>query len=112
MYLNNIVPTTDQARAHQFAKNRHQQTRGLKKEQRLKHIDEELSYWKQRLLAAPIENRNQITDRLIKLRAEQTTIFIVDLHNQKSATEDMRTKELITHYYRDCAKLLRAVSAL
>ena len=52
-----------------------QQARGLDKEQRLKHIDEELSYWKQRLLSAPVEQKNHIADRLIALRAEQTTIF-------------------------------------
>lgn len=82
------------------------------KDQRLKNIDEELSYWKQRLLAAPINNRQPIIDRLITLRAEQTTIFLANLHHEKSALEDRKSKKLIAHYYHDCARLLKAAGTI
>lgn len=112
MFSNNLLPTNDQTRSYQFAKNRHQHVRGSDKDQRLKHIDEELSYWKQRLLAAPANNRQPIIDRLITLRAEQTTIFLANLHREKSALEDRKSKKIIAHYYQDCARLLKAAGSI
>lgn len=110
MYSNNLLPANEESRAQEFAKNRHQQTRGHDTDLRLKHIDEELSYWKQRVLSAPVENKNQIADRLIKLRAEQTTIFLNALFTDPNDQEHDKAKKLIVRYYRDCARLLKAIN--
>jgi hypothetical protein len=112
MYSNNILPSHEADRAYQFAKSKQRQTNSTGNSQRLSQIDEELSYWKQRLLGAPIEQRQTIADRLIKLRAEQTTIILANLHTEKTAVENERAKKIIVHYYHDCFRLLHAIKTI
>lgn len=109
MYSNNILPPQDQSRAYEFAKNRRQQLQQPINNNRLKQIDEELSYWKQRLLTAAAQAREPIVDRLLKLRAEQTTIILGSLYSNEGRSTDRKAQKIIARYYRDCHNLLKAV---
>lgn len=77
---------------------------------RLEQITEEFTYWKKRLThASPLE-RQTITEKLIALRAEQTTQIIQDLHESSPILAKQKTRSLIAAYYRDCARLMAATN--
>lgn len=79
---------------------------------RLTHIQEELTHWKNKLAnTADTTTKNQLVDRLLALRAEQASLLLTALHNSNTEVQtEQKTTAIITAYYADCARLLAAVN--
>ncbi len=75
-------------------------------------VNEEMTFWKKKLLTTEPDKRENIIDKLIDLRARQTMAFIENLHVDDHPLAEQKISRAIQHYYVDCARLIAAAKRL
>ncbi len=104
-----MLSQEEMARLQTFKKIKASQRPGSRRVGREDQIAEEMDYWKKRWQGSTTTlERETYTDKLIKLRAEQTKLLL-EAATVNRATE-YKIKCIIRAYYYDCARLVAATT--
>lgn len=106
-----MLSAEELTRLKTFKKHKSTQGSNVSREKRTGQIDEEMDYWKKKLLSVhtSIES-NTYLDKLIKLRAEQAKLLLEEAYEEDHTEEHI--ERVIRAYYYDCAQLVTAATVL